>query len=305
MIVVRPNAVTDALFVDASSNVPENDNTLWDVSVANSIGDKVMMTTGVHKNFECLIANTTENPSLAPVNGSGDPYWLDLGATNRWAMFDEVIGNQTTNTTSIVFEVSSTTVIDTIGLLNIAGSTVNITGVNSSSVEFYNQDFEILSTENVFDAYSYFFAEFISKEDIIAVDIPPFLGASFTITITGSGTVALGEFVYGSAFELGASLVGAQPFIESFSTVTRDAFGNVTKTVRSNTKGMSIDTAVLTSRINNIHKVMREIIDINALWVGSPDNSALIIYGIMSQYSPAFGSDGSLSFTNYEITGLI
>ena len=305
MIVVKPNLMTDALFVSASSNVPENDNTLWDVGVANSVGDKVMMTTGVHKNFECLIANTTENPSLAPVNGSGDFYWLDLGATNRWAMFDEVIGNQTSQASSIVFKVTSTSVINTIGLLNIKGASVNITGVSSSLVEFYNKDFSILSNENVFDGYSYFFAEFIEKEDIIAVNIPPYLGASFTITITGTSTVALGEFVYGSEYDLGFSLVGAQPFIESFSTVTRDTFGKVTQTTRSNTKGMSIDTAVPTSRINNIHKEMRNLIDINALWVGSTDNSALIIYGIMSQYSPAFGTDGSLSFTNYEITGLI
>jgi hypothetical protein len=304
MIVVDPLLMTEAAFNDAASNVPENDNPLYNIGTAYSIGDPVMMTTNVHKNFECLIANTGQDPSIAPVDGGGLPYWLDLGATNRWAMFDEVINNPTTNPTPIIFEVTPGQIVNTIGLLNIIGASAQIVGTEPVGGEFYNETFDLISTENVFDGYSYFFGEFITISDVVAEDIPPFLAAEFTVTITGSGTVSLGEFTYGAEFDLGVTLTGARPRIESFSTVTTNAFGQTTFIPRANRKLLTVDTAVERFRINDITRKMANLIDKPALWVGDKDNSSLIVYGILKDYAPEFGTEGSVSFTNYEIQGL-
>lgn len=304
MIVVDPLLMTEAAFNDAASNVPETDNPLYNIGTAYTVGQKVMMTTNVHKNFECLIANTGQDPSLATVDGSGNPYWLDLGATNRWAMFDEVINNATTNPTPIIFEVTPGQIVNTIGLLNIVGATANITATEPIDGEYYNKTFDLISTENVFDGYSYFFGEFSTVSDIVAENIPPFLAGEFTITIAGSGTVSLGEFTYGAEFDLGESLTGAQPSIESFSDVSTDTFGNTTVVPRANRKLLTIDTAVDRYRINDITRKMAEIIDRPSLWVGSDENSSLIVYGILGAYSPEFGIANGKSFINYEIKGL-
>lgn len=303
MIVVDPLSVDEAAFDDAASNVPENDNPLWLIGEAYTVGEKATMTTGVHKNFECLIANTGQNPSLGTVDGGGLPYWLDLGATNRWAMLDEIIGNQTTNATSITFKVIPGRAINTIGLLNVTGELVNIAGNEPTAGAFYNETFDLISTENVFDGYSYFFAPFETIPDIVAIDIPPYLSADFTITISGSGTVGLGEFVYGAEFSLGESLEGAKPGIESFSVIGEDAFGQTTVLPRANRKLMTIDTAVDTRRIANISRQMAVLIDKPALWVGSDEYSDLIVYGILGNYAPGYGTRGSKSFIQYEIKG--
>lgn len=304
MIVVDPLLMTEAAFNDAASNVPETDNPLWLIGESYAVGEKATMTTNVHKNFECLIANIGQDPSLATVNGSNLPYWLDLGATNRWAMFDEVINNATTSPTPIIFEVTPSSVVNTIGLLNISGATANIVGTEPISGEFYNETFELISTENVFDGYSYFFGDFITISDITAQNIPPFSSASFTITVSGAGTVSLGEFVYGAGFDLGESLAGAQPSIESFSIVSTNSFGKTTVVPRANRKLMTIDTAVERYRINDITRKMAQIIDKPSLWVGSDENSSLIVYGILGAYSPEFGVANGMSFINFEIKGL-
>tara|TARA_R110000850_G_scaffold11976_4_gene40750 strand:- start:25597 stop:26514 length:918 start_codon:yes stop_codon:yes gene_type:complete len=304
MIVVDPLLMAEAAFNDAASNVPENDNALYNIATAYTAGQKVMMTTNVHRNFECLIANTGEDPSTKPVNGSGDLYWLDLGSTNRWAMFDEVINNPTTNAASIVFEVTPGVVINTIGLLNIVAATAQIVGTEPVGGEFYNETFDLISTENVFDGYSYFFGDFITISDIVAEDIPPFSTGEFTVTISGAGTVSLGEFTYGAEFDLGVTLIGARPRIESFSTVTTNAFGNTSFVPRANRKLLTVDTAVDRYRINDITRKMADLIDKPALWVADKDNSSLIVYGILGDYAPEFGTEGSISFTNYEIKGL-
>ena len=304
MIVVDPLLMTEAAFNDAVSDVPENDNPLFVLTTAYVVGNKVMETTNVHKNFECLIDNNDQIPSDATVNGSGDPYWLDLGATNRWAMFDEVINNETTSTGTITFEVTPGQIINTIGLLNIVGATAQIVGTEPVDGEFYNEIFDLISTENVFDGYSYFFSEFITVSDVVAEDIPPYLAGGFTVTVTGSGAVSLGEFVYGAEFDLGTSLIGARPRIESFSTVTTDVFGKTTFVPRANRKLLTIDTAHPRYRINDITRKMADLIDKPALWVGDPNNSSLIVYGILGDYAPEYGVEGSVSFTNYEIKGL-
>lgn len=304
MIVVDPLLMTDTAFNDAVSNVPENDNPLYNPGTSYTAGLLVTITTGVHKNFECLIANTGQNPSANPVDGNFDPYWLDLGATNRWAMFDEVIGNQTTNTTSINFEATPGEVINTIGLLNVIGATAQIVGTEPVNGEFYNQTFDLISAENVFDGYSYCFNPFITTPDIVAQNIPPYLSGEFTVTIEGNGQVSLGEFIYGQEFDLGESLAGARPRIESFSIVSTNSFGKTTVLPRANRKLLTIDTAVDRYRINDITRKMADIIDRPSLWVGSDTNSSLIVYGILGDYAPEFGSEGSTSFINYEIKGL-
>ena len=188
--------------------------------------------------------------------------------------------------------------------MNLVGSSVNITATDPIDGEYYNEDFELISTENVFDGYSYFFSEFVTVSDVVAEDIPPYFNGEFTVTLTGTGTVSLGEFTYGAEYDLGVSLIGARPRIESFSVVTTDSFGNTTFLPRATRKLLTIDTAVERFRINSITRKMSELVDKPALWVGDKNNSSLIIYGILGDYAPEFGTEGSVSFTNYEIKGL-
>lgn len=305
MIVVEPIAVTDGSFDDAESNVPENENPLFVLGTSYTVGQKVMETTGVHRNYECLIANNDQTPSEQTVDGNNDPYWLDLGATNRWAMFDTVINNQTTNSGSITFKLMPSQIIDTISLLNISGYEVQIVGTDPVDGEFYNETFDLISTDGIIDGYTYCFNGFSTVPDIVAEGIPPYGSGEFEITLLSEDNAKIGEFVYGTRYDIGEALVGAQPGIESFSSKGQNVFGGYELIKRGNRKLLDIDTIAITERIDDISQKMAKIIDKPCLWVGDVNRSSLIIYGFLSAYNPSFGVAGSYSYFNYEIEGLI
>ena len=98
MKVIKPTVITDAMFV--SSTIPETDYTAWNAATSYTVGQKVMRgVTGIHRNFENLIAGVDATlPELATTGAT--PRWLDLGATNRWAMFDNKVGTVSSASTS-------------------------------------------------------------------------------------------------------------------------------------------------------------------------------------------------------------
>src|SRR5690606_11719085 len=87
MRIIKPVDVTPAILT--SSNVPETDYAAWSAATAYAVGDKV---TYNHRNYEALVAHTGANPET---DTSDPPKWLDLGADNRWRMFDDKVGSLT------------------------------------------------------------------------------------------------------------------------------------------------------------------------------------------------------------------
>ena len=110
--IIEPHTVTDVMLV--SSTVPETDYAAWNAATSYTVGTKVIRTT-THKVYENLIAGVD---ATLPENATGGatPRWLDLGATNSWAMFDDKVGTATTSasTLTVVLDPGS---ISGIGLL--------------------------------------------------------------------------------------------------------------------------------------------------------------------------------------------
>ena len=92
MKLIRPTTLTDAMLT--SSTAPENDHPVWASGTAYALGAKVILT-ATHRRYEALVASTGVNPASDPTK------WLDLGPTNRWAMFDDRVGTATTKAGSL------------------------------------------------------------------------------------------------------------------------------------------------------------------------------------------------------------
>lgn len=92
MKLIRPTTLTDAML--NSSTAAENDYAVWSSSTAYAVGSRVILTS-THRKYEALAASTGVNPASDPTK------WLDLGPTNRWAMFDARVGTATTRAGSL------------------------------------------------------------------------------------------------------------------------------------------------------------------------------------------------------------
>ena len=86
MRLIRPTTLTDAMLT--SSTAPETDYPAWSSVTAYTVGARVILT-ATHRRYEALAASTNVSPSTDPTK------WLDLGPTNRWAMFDARVGTAT------------------------------------------------------------------------------------------------------------------------------------------------------------------------------------------------------------------
>lgn len=149
MKIIAPFGLTGTLLT--SSTVPENDYAEWAAGTAYSAGQKVMRLT-THKNYEALTANTGKTPESNPAD------WLDLGATNRWAMFDQKVGTSTTATTSMTYVFAVGQVVQAIGFMelsNVKSITVTVTDAVDGVV--YNQTKVLASTLFASDWWHYFF----------------------------------------------------------------------------------------------------------------------------------------------------
>lgn len=131
MIVVPPIALTETTLT--TSNVVETDYSEWVISTAYVVGNNVMVSTvepNVHKNYECLVDST----GVEPWNDDGTN-WLDLGPTNRWAMFDQSSTTQTENSGNVDVTITPGTVINSFTILNVLGLTAQLIMTDRGGVE--------------------------------------------------------------------------------------------------------------------------------------------------------------------------
>ena len=85
---INPVAITDAMLI--SSTRAENDYTTWASGTTYALAARVISTT-THRIYESVQAG---NLNHNPITDSGT-WWIDVGPTSRWAMFDQTVGTVT------------------------------------------------------------------------------------------------------------------------------------------------------------------------------------------------------------------
>jgi len=305
MKVIKPTTIADAMFV--SSSIPETDYTAWNAATSYTVGQRVMRAvTGVHRNFENLIAGVNATlPELATTGAT--PRWLDLGATNRWAMFDNKVGTVSSASTSFntVLTPGSISGVAALGLtgrtLQIQmKSTVGGTVVYSNTV---NLDGTIITS-----FYDWFFEDYQQLSDVTLTDLPSQYTApevTFTLSAT-AGTVSCGTFSLGKVYTLGLSQYGATVGIISYSVKSTDVFGNTTVVKRQNSKRNNLKLMTDKALFNRTYKLLADLDSVPCVYIGAEalGYEPLIVYGFWKDFSIDVAYP-TMNLTNIEIEGLV
>lgn len=280
MKIIRPFTVTESALV--SSSVAETVS-LW------SSGTTYAALAQVRKGTRLYESQQASNTNHDPATDDGT-WWVDIGPTNRWAMFDQVNGTATSNASSIAATVQITGRIDSVALLGLTASSVNVTA-RSGATEVFNQTVDLIDTTGVTDWYEYFFADIVYKSDLIVTGLPLNAGLQVDVTISGSGTVEVGTCVFGLSRALGGSLYGAKLGINDFSRKDQDAFGNYTVVPRAFAKRGSYTVTVsgdsmpeCASKVAAISKLLSDYRATPLVWVASDTFDATIIYGFYKSF---------------------
>jgi len=280
MKVIKPTVITDAMLTH--DTVPETDFPAWVSGTTYAVGDKCIRTS-THRIYQRLVAGAgTTAPESDTTN------WEDVGPTNKWAMFDNVVGTATTTTSPLtrVINPGSATGLALLELIGRQAQVVMKDQTGGTTVYSKTIDLDGTIIESVYD---WFFAEYEQLTDVVLTDLPgQFPNGELTITVTAtSGNVSCGVCKPGTVIEIGDTLAGAKAGIVDFSGKERDTFGNYSVVERSFAKEASF--AVLTQK-SDFNKIFRRLASLRAtpaIYIGTEMTGyePLIVYGFYKDFS--------------------
>ena len=298
MKIIRPVDIDDSVF--QSSDVPENDYAEWAIGTTYADGDRVILTTGVHKIYESQQAANTGND---PETDDGT-WWLEVSSTNRWKMFNAIVQEQTVQATQIDTTLQSATVVNAIALLNVEATTIEITVTDSVEGVVYDETFNMTSYSGIQDWYAYFFEPIVRENQLAVTDLPPYANADINIVINANADAKCGAVVIGQFADLGLAQHGASLSIIDYSVKDTDAQGRVTITEGAYADKMEVDVVLDTSQMGQVKKTLTSLRTTPSVWIAEDGNSDLVIYGYYREFDIIL-SNPTTSRCSLEIEGLV
>lgn len=301
MSVITPTALTDAMLV--SSTVAETDYTAWNAATSYVVGDRVMRAvSGVHKNFENLIAGIDAGlPEASPTR------WLDLGATNRWKMFDDKVGTVTVVASPLTIVVNPGRVSG-VALLELVGKQATITLKDGPGGAVVYSATKELDGTVITSWYEWFFEDYEQLTDWAVTALPAhYTAPELTISITAtSGNVECGVCKFGLVAALGGARFGARVGIVDYSRKEIDDFGNVSVTQRSFSKRNTLKLITEKAQFNRIFRTLANLRAIPAIYIATEEAGyePLMVYGFYRDFSIDVAYP-TRHLCNLEIEGLI
>ena len=231
----------------------------------------------VHKVYESLSAGNQGNyPPLDVLETV--PKWLEVSATNRWKAFDNKVGTQTSQATSITYKITPGEVFDSIAFLNLEASSVRITLTDAVEGVVYDEiikllDVTLTGTEAEMDWYAYFFSEITMVTEVAKLGMSLFLNTVLDITITYTGgTAKVGTIIIGKQMTIGDTQYSPSIGITDYSVKDTDAFGNTVITERAYSDKMTCDVAIPTNSIPYIKRMLASYRATVILYIGADED---------------------------------
>lgn len=285
MRVIRPIPITDEVLV--ATNVPEDAHAAYNPATTYALGEIVRIVgPNIHLLFESLQdGNVGHNPMD---DDQGAPvYWLDLGPTNRWRMFDVLRNTQTEHETPLIVELAPNKRINSIALLGLDAEHILIEMLLDDEV-VYSREIDLIERETL-GWYDYFFGEFSNLTGFPLFDLPPYTAARVRVTIERvAGMVKCGSLVIGNNQFIGEVQHTAESDALNFSRVERDDFGNSQLVPRRSIPKTDQTVHFDKAATKKLMQLRDELNAVPAVWSGLDDTTdgyfeALFILGIYKQ----------------------
>lgn len=297
MKIIRPVTVTDAVF--GSSTVPESEP-VWVAGTTYALNDVARGDTSetAHKMFLSVQGANVGHPVTDPL------WWIEMGPTNRWAMFDGSNTTQTVQANEIEVVLNTTTRIDSVALLNIEAATARVQMSAAGDGVVYDETFNLVSDSGIIDWYGYFFEPISRKTDLIVTGLPPYAAAQVTVTLSGEDSpVRAGTLVIGLAKQIGDTAMGASVGIQDYSRKEQNRFGDFILVERAYSKRANFTVWVPRGFTDELQRLLASYRAVPIVYVGSEDFGSTVIFGFYRDFSVSIDYP-THSICSLEILGL-
>jgi|LakMenEpi05May12_1017382.scaffolds.fasta_scaffold00005_3 hypothetical protein len=297
MIIIQPVPITAAMLT--ASNVPETDAPAWTAGTY-TIGQQRIYD---HRVYEVIVSSTTARPDIGAV--ATPPTWLDLGATNRFKMFDQVISTQTVYAAEIDVEITPAAVVNSAAFFGMLGSSITLTMTDPVDGLVYTETRSLQDNTLIIDWYPYFFEEIAYLPDTVFLNLPAYGSATLNAVIDGgAGNAKVGEVVIGKQRRIGVTNFGSSVSILDYSIKSTDDFGNTIIVQRAYSKRADYDVTVETSAVAAVQKALADIRTTPTVFVGDENRPETVVYGFYKQFNIVL-STPSISDCSIEVEGLV
>ncbi|MEH3105502.1 MAG: hypothetical protein PGN12_16575 [Sphingomonas phyllosphaerae] len=246
--------VTDAMLV--SSLVAENDAPTWAAGTGYAKGARVIRAS-THRIYESLITgNTGKTPEAEPA------WWLDLGPTNRWAMFDQALGTATTRRGGVEVTLNGGAA-NAVSLIDLVGDTVRV------RANGYDQ------------------SQAVKPGALTFTGLP---GSGQVIVTVSGAQAAVGTLLIGRIVGLGVTEAAPTAGITDFSRKETDDFGSVSVVERGYLKRMTARALIRTDAVDVVADRMASVRARPSLWIGQSGVDAITVYGFVKDFEIEVGT---------------
>ena len=198
MKVIKPTTITSGMLVSTTATETYS---AWNAATAYILGDTVLRTT-TERLYERIVAGTT---ATAPESDAAN--WLDIGPSNKWAMFDSSVSTQTTRASSLTVVVKPG-YVNSVAFFGLAGGTITVTERDSLAGAIVYTATRTLDGAVLLDWYNYFFEPTDQLAEAVFSDVPPYIDGHLTIEVTGT-TSSIGVMSVGTAYTIRVTARGA------------------------------------------------------------------------------------------------
>lgn len=232
-----------------------------------------------HRLFVSVKDSNTGNPL------SDKTSWLPAGSTNRWRMFDQVVGSQTADADGITVVLNLTKRVTAIALFAVDAATCRATITDPVDGVVRDITVSLVSTAGIDNWYSYFFNDIERASQALLLNLPPYAGAQLTLTLSNPGyAVRCGACVVGKLQQLGATQYGASVGIIDTSIKGRDDFGNAVIVERPYYQRADLPVRVKNSFVSQLVRKLASYHATPIVYIGSELFEPTVIYGFYKDF---------------------
>jgi hypothetical protein len=241
-----------------------------------------------------MAAHSNKDPTNVNNQTGTTVYWLDIGPTNQWAMFDGEVSTQTVvaSPLTVVMRPGS---FNGLYLAGLDANSIDITVKDAPGGNVVYSYSGLLEGSQPADYDEYFFDRFKPLTDFLVSDIEQYNDSELTVTLSSasSGTVKCGVLAAGDLRALGRTQRGAKAKPKTYSYIKTDDFGRTSIKRRKSAKDMSASALLDLSEANTVTDLIQGLLDVPAVWIASADQEygALRVFGLGSGEISFDGSD--------------
>lgn len=288
--VLAPITITDEMIISVTSAgvpIPEDSSALWDSLATYAEGDRVYLQT-THRVYESVKGGNTNKDPSDPVNqfsaAGVATWWIEVGPTNRYAMFDSLVSTTTraVGPVEIVLRPGS---FNGLAIFGLEADDLDIVIKDSPGGNVVYTYDGALEGSMPADYYEYFFDTFKPQTQFILTDLLPYGQSEITITLGKiTGEAKVGMIALGDLKPLGAPLRGASVEPIDYSYISTDPFGNTTVRKRNNATSLTITAKMEVSDANTVLQTVKDLLGTPVVVVGSkePGYENLTVFGLLS-----------------------